>query len=322
MKLSFRELLSFSFYCILPVYVCCDLGNQGRNNAVDASHCSIDSQSVDRPKPLFIGDGYEVLEILPHDSQAFTQGLTFFDNKLYEGTGLYDGASELRLLSKIDPSKILRRSKPLANHLFGEGIAFFHDENGRSCIIQLTWKAKLGFIYDAETFEMLKQFSFQTGTGEGWGITYNDQSKEFVVSDGSDFLYFLDRDTLQVKRRIQVTLDRARVDPRRLMRYERMWYLNELEFVRHSSRSCKPFFMNNNGKLSDIILANVWYEDVLLAINAQTGEVMRIFDFSKLYQSREPSADVFNGVSISEEPGVFYVTGKFWPNVYKVRLIN
>jgi len=163
---------------------------------------------------------------------------------------------------------------------------------------------------------VLKEFYFDTGTGEGWGITYNSISKEFIVSDGSDNIYFWDRDTLQEKRRIKVTFDATKTS------HGSIWYLNELEFVPHSS--CNPFLNNddNNNETVDIILANVWFQDVLLAINTQTGKILRIFDFSKLYQNRDPSADVFNGISISEEEGVYYVTGKMWPYMYKVRLVR
>ena len=45
-----------------------------------------------------LGIGYEVVAVYPHDNQAFTQGLVFYQGYLYESTGIR-GQSSLR---KVD----------------------------------------------------------------------------------------------------------------------------------------------------------------------------------------------------------------------------
>ena len=251
---------------------------------------------------------------------AKRQGLTFYDDKLYEGTGLYGGESEIRHISTSNPAQTVRKSRALADHLFGEGITYFKNGDGRDCIIQLTWRAKAGFLYDSHTFELLKEFRFQTGTGEGWGITYDSKSQEFIVSDGSNYLYFWDRDTLKVKRRISVHLDQTKIDSKeRNHGLLRISNINELEYVEYST--CNSLFQGDlRNEKNGIILANVWYQDILLAIHPHSGKVLKIYDLSELYVERDPSADCLNGISISSEEGVFYVTGKLWPHMYKIRL--
>lgn len=240
------------------------------------------------------GEHYVVLEVLPHDQEAFTQGLTFWEGNLYEGTGMY-GASWLR---HVDPlsGKVLKQHS-LGDKFFGEGIAHFVDEDGESCLIQLTWKEKYGFIYRIKDFELIREFTYNTTTGEGWGITYDSVDKEFVVSDGSSTLLFWDRDSLEEKRSITVQWKRndGQTVPVR--------YINELEW--------------DNGS----ILANVWYQNVLLRLSPLSGQIEQVFDFSSLYTNRTTKADCFNGVALTETRGQLYVTGKWWPHMYRVKLL-
>ena len=126
--------------------------------------------------PVF---GYKVIKIFPHDPEAFTQGLVFHQGVLYEGTGL-PGKSSLR---KVDPEtgRILKLIR-LPDQLFGEGITLWEDK-----IIQLTWKSKIGLVYDRDTFRLLKKFHYFS---EGWGITQD--GKQLIMSNGTSFLYFWD----------------------------------------------------------------------------------------------------------------------------------
>ena len=266
----------------------------------------------DAVEAIYVGDAYDVLATSPHDPSAFTQGLTYFGGKLYEGTGL-NGKSELRDLElgvgEGVTGSVLRSTK-LDEKYFGEGIAHYHDANGNERIIQITWQEQTGFIYDAKTFEVLKEFRYETKTNEGWGITYDDARREFIVSDGSDFLFFWDRDTLEEKRRVQVTLrnlvsnndddddDEPEISTRPVQQ------INELEMV--------------NG----LVFANVWYQNVLIAIDPVDGQVVRVYDFTKLYTKRSPEADCFNGISVTDKTDEVLVTGKNWPNMYRIRLLR
>src|SRR5205085_2849972 len=137
-------------------------------------------------------DDYEIVNSYPHDPQAFLQGLVWYDNGFYESTGL-EGRSTLRRVQF--PSGKVVKSVSLAPDLFGEGLALAGDR-----LVQLTWKAHRGFVYDRESFKPLREFRYDT---EGWGITYDGH--QFVMSDGSSTLTFLDPESFQPVRRLNVT---------------------------------------------------------------------------------------------------------------------
>lgn len=264
---------------------------------------------------LLLGDHYEVIDEMDHDPSAFTQGLTWFDGRLFEGTGLY-GRSELR---QLDPNNgNVLNSISLESRFFGEGIAYYKDADGNGRIIQITWREQQGYIYDADalnedgtnSFPLVRQFTYTTTTTEGWGITYWEETQQFVVSDGSHFLHFWDRDTLEWNRTMAVRMPvdnggRGTTELRALQR------LNELEWFHDTTA---------NSDVGPWILANVWYQDTIVAIDPTTGIVMRVYDFSDLYKPRASGSDVFNGISATDDPRVFYVTGKLWPKMFIVRL--
>lgn len=142
-------------------------------------------RGVSNNEAVYEFNDFTWLNSIPHNRTSFTQGLSFYEGILYEGTGLFGESN----IFQIDPrnGNILKQSlNPLPLELFGEGIAHFHGK-----LIQLTWKNNLGFIYNASTLEVLfDSFEFDTSTGEGWGITYDPINNEFIVSDGSHHLHF------------------------------------------------------------------------------------------------------------------------------------
>lgn len=237
---------------------------------------------------LHDGIKYEVVEKIPHDHEAFLQGLTYADGTLWESNGLF-GQSSVRILDP-DTGKVLKSVK-MPDEVFGEGMTYL---NGK--LYQITWKSHRGFIYNATTLDLIKEFKFLTTRNEGWGITWDPCAEEFVVTDGSANLHFWDKDTLQEERKVQV----KRRDGRDAKN------LNEIEWYR--------------GK----ILANVWYEDVLLVIDPVTGTVDKEYDFSTIFPMQERTelqSDVFNGISVSADPDILYVSGKKWDRMFKVRLL-
>jgi hypothetical protein len=151
--------------------------------------------------------GYRVVASYPHDPSAFTQGLIFIDGKLYESTGNY-GRSTLRRVD-LETGRVEQDIR-LAPNLFGEGLM---DWRGR--LVQLTWRERLGIIYDAKTFERLETFQYP---GEGWGLTHDGQ--HWIMSDGTDELRFLDPETRNVVRRLKVRAGKRPVHR-----------LNELEYI-------------------------------------------------------------------------------------------
>lgn len=134
---------------------------------------------------------YEVVNVYPHDRNAFTQGLVFENGVLYESTGLY-GHSTIRRV-ELETGKILQLHT-LPNQFFGEGITIFDDR-----IIQLTWQSNKCFVYDRHSFDLLQEFYYST---EGWGITHN--GSQLIMSDGTATLYFLDPETFDKTGQVEV----------------------------------------------------------------------------------------------------------------------
>ena len=151
--------------------------------------------------------GYEVVNVYPHDRNAFTQGLLFRDGVLYESTGL-KGRSSLRKV-QLETGKVLQQIN-VEPRYFAEGLT-----DWGSRLVQLTWDTNVGFIYDITSFKRLQTFNY---TGEGWGLARDD--KQLIMSDGTATLRYLDPKTLAVTRQTQVTDGGVPVRD-----------LNELEFV-------------------------------------------------------------------------------------------
>ena len=225
---------------------------------------------------------YEIIKTYPHDPNAFTQGLLIYDGILYEGTGL-KGRSSLRKVD-METGKVLEEHK-LPDIHFGEGIA----TDGRR-IVQLSWQTHKGFVYDRDTFKLIKEFSYPT---EGWGITYD--GRDFIMSDGSATLYYLDPETFKEIGRLEVYDDKGPVVR-----------LNELEYVKGE------------------IFANVWGEDRVARIDAGTGRVTGWIDLSGLLgdADRKTRVDVLNGIACDSETGKFYVTGKLWPELFEIKITS
>src|ERR1051325_858318 len=161
---------------------------QCRTGANDDQPAKPPSSSANGPVPKY---GYQIVNIWPHDSNAFTQGLILADGKLLESTG-QEGRSSLRSV-ELETGKVLKKVD-IPEPYFAEGIALL---NGK--IYQLTWQHQLGFIYDAQSFERVGQFKY---TSEGWGLATD--GKSLILSDGSNRLTFLDPSDFHVVKTITV----------------------------------------------------------------------------------------------------------------------
>lgn len=239
----------------------------------------LDRSSITAKETAEVCD-YEVVETYPHDPQAFTQGLIFDRGELYESTGLH-GESSLRKVD-LETGKVLEISE-LDDRYFGEGMTLWQDK-----LIQLTWVSKTGFVYDKETFEQIDTFTYPT---QGWGLTHDN--KELILSDGSNILYFLNPDTFESVRQIEVTESDRPVDK-----------LNELEFV--------------NGE----ILANVWMSDRIARIDPETGEVKGWIDLTGIFEPETANKQdaVLNGIAYDEKEDRLFVTGKLWSKLFEIDL--
>lgn len=223
--------------------------------------------------------GYTVVHTYPHDRDAFTQGLQVHDGAFYEGTGL-NGRSSIRKV-KIDTGEVLQK-RDVPAEFFGEGITVRGNE-----LFQLTWQSGVALVYDRATFVPKRQFKY---SGEGWGLTQDKTA--LIMSDGSEFLRFLDPATFAEKRRVRVTVAGAPLKN-----------LNELEYVKGE------------------VFANVWQTDYVARIDPATGNVNGYIDFRGLLTSREREAtDVLNGIAYDEATDRLFITGKLWPRVFEVRV--
>jgi len=172
----------------------------------------------------------------------------------------------------------------LSDEFFGEGITVYGDN-----IIQLTFRSNVGFVYDKNSFELLQQFNYQT---EGWGITHN--GKHLIMSDGTPMLYFLDPETFALNHKIMVSEQDAPV-----------WGLNELEYVVGQ------------------IYANIWPTKRIARIVPETGRVIGWIDMTGLLtgQDHNEPVDVLNGIAYDPANKRLFVTGKFWPKLFEIKLI-
>src|SRR5262245_23915026 len=225
--------------------------------------------------------GYEVVHEYPHDAEAFTQGLIVRDGFLYESTGL-EGMSSLRKV-EIETGRVVKR-RDLERQYFAEGLTDWGNQ-----LVQLTYTSKVGFVYDLATFEPRGTFEYM---GQGWGLTHDGQ--RLIMSDGNHDgeLRFLDPVTRREQGRLQVR-DRGRP----------VEDLNELEFVKGQ------------------IYANVWHTDRIAVIRPDTGDVTAWIDLAGLRPASVRNSEaVLNGIAYDAARDRLFVTGKWWPRLYEIRV--
>jgi glutamine cyclotransferase len=226
--------------------------------------------------------GYQIVNSYPHDPEAFTQGLIFDNGFLYESTGKR-GKSTLRKV-ELETGNVLQKYS-LPNRYFGEGLTLWQGK-----LIQLTWQGRIGFVYDKRTLNPLYKFFY---TMEGWGITHN--GRHLIMSDGTSNLYFLNPENFQLIKSIQVYDNAVPIAN-----------LNELEYVK------------------DEIYANIWLTDYIARISPETGQVLGWINLETLLSQEKhiPSTDVLNGIAYDENQDRLFVTGKYWPNLFEIKLIT
>ena len=223
---------------------------------------------------------YEVVNVLPHDPAAFTQGLVFLDGKLLESTGLY-GQSTLRKVD-LKTGRVLKHRKVPAKY-FAEGLAVLGDK-----VFQLTWQNHRGFVYDLASFRLEKEFAYE---GEGWGLTADGHW--LILSDGTDHIRFLDPVTFEVKRMIRVQFQGRPVDR-----------LNGLEYIK--------------GEIFANIWGTDYVVRIDPATGRVVGVID--FAGLLASQDRNTDTDVLNGIAYDAAKDRLFVTGKRWPKLFEVRL--
>ncbi|MBN1387808.1 MAG: glutaminyl-peptide cyclotransferase [Bacteroidales bacterium] len=225
---------------------------------------------------------YRVINMYPHDINAYTQGLVYHDGYLYESTG-GEGKSTLRKV-EIETGKIMKIHN-LESKFFGEGLVLY---DGR--LFQLTWRNNVGFVYDIQSFEEIKRVHYTT---QGWGLTSND--RELIMSDGTNKLYFLEPEYFTVVSSIEVYDDKSHV-----------WQLNELEYI--------------NGEIwaniytTDRIARIDPSTGKVLAYIDLTGILPD--------EDRHPELAELNGIAWDEDNDRLFITGKNWPRLFEIELVK
>jgi len=225
--------------------------------------------------------GYQVVHAYPHDPNAFTEGLEYRAGFLYESTGI-KGQSWLRR-EKLETGQVLQQIDIDAQY-FGEGITILNQE-----ISQLTWQTEIGFVYDQSNLRVKRTFNYP---GEGWALTNDGQN--IYMDDGTAQIRVWDPLTLQEKRRITV---RDHGKP--------VTNLNELEWVRGE------------------IYANIWEKDVIARISPTDGRVLGWIDLTGILPSSDRTGreDVLNGIAYDVLGNRLFVTGKYWPKLFEIKLV-
>ncbi len=231
-----------------------------------------------RDIPIF---SVKVVNVYPHDTEAFTQGLVYEDGSLFEGTGQL-GSSSLRRV-KLETGEVLQKEE-LGDQYFGEGVTIVGDR-----ILQLTWTSRTGFVYDKHTLKPTGHFTYLT---EGWGLTYD--GNRLIMSDGSSNLQFLDSHTYEYKGFITVRAGDVPVQR-----------LNELEYV--------------DGEIYANIWPGTRIARIDPSSGAVVGwiEVPALLgpdDYGD-------TIDVLNGIAWDSVGKRLFLTGKLWPKLFEVEIV-
>jgi glutamine cyclotransferase len=249
----------------------------------------------DEPEPPPDNDtipvlGYSHVNSYPHDTNSFTEGLLISNDTLFESSGSPSFLPQTRSVfgpvdmatGKIDVKVELDKEK-----YFGEGIAYLEGK-----FYQLTYKNRIGFIYDAHSYEIIGQFSFLSN--EGWGLTTDGES--LIMSDGTHRLTYIDPETFLIAKILTVTEKGSPIS-----------HLNELEYIQGH------------------IFANVWLSNTIVRIDPSSGEVTGRLELAVLMNEAEsiyPGSMEMNGIAWDPVTGNIFITGKCWPKIYEISLMD
>lgn len=249
-------------------------------DGIAEDYASITTVSSIKPK-LY---SYKILETYPHDMTAYTQGLEFVGDDLYESTGRYKMSS----LRKVDlkTGEVLQKTD-LAPNFFGEGLTVMGDN-----IYQLTWKENVGFVYNKETLKKTGQFTYGNSK-EGWGLC-NDGTVIYK-SDGSEKIWTLDATNQAEQSHIEVYTNTSKIDT-----------INELEWV------------------EDRIYANIYQKDAIAIVDPNNGAVEGVINLKGLKDkvTQHAKLDVLNGIAYKGEKNILYITGKNWDKLFKIEVFE
>lgn len=228
---------------------------------------------------------YVIKNEYTHERTAFTQGLFFDGDTMYESTGIY-GESTMRIVD-LESGEVKQRIV-LPEKYFGEGATILNDK-----IYQLTWKEGKCFVYNRD-LEKLDEFEYDT---EGWGLTTD--GTHLIMSDGGSKLIYRDPEDFSIVKKVFVKFGNQKVSSINDI------CLNELEYC--------------NGR----VYANHYRTDYIYEIDAESGQIKSRIDLSGLWPIAErptkPQPGLLNGIAITDDERIF-VTGKYCPTMFEIEL--
>jgi glutamine cyclotransferase len=234
---------------------------------------------------------YTIVNTYPHDIQAYTQGLEFYRDTLYEGTGNGSGPSGNKGISSLRKTNYktgeIFKKIELSEQYFGEGITILNNK-----VYQLTWLNNEGYVYNADTFKKEKTLPYYKKM-EGWGLT--SDGKSLYMTDSSETIHILNPETFVETGSINVYSLSNKVKA-----------VNELEWI--------------DGK----IYGNVYQKDAIAVINPNTGAVEGILNLADLKTkiSQLPDTDVLNGIAYNPKTKTIFVTGKNWDKMFEIKITH
>lgn len=232
---------------------------------------------------------YTILNTYPHDIKAYTQGLEFYRDTLYEGTGNGSGPSGNKGVSSLrkinyKTGEVYRKIE-LADAIFGEGITILNNK-----VYQLTWLNNEGYVYNADTFKKEKTLPYYKKM-DGWGLT-ND-GKYLYMTDGSETIHVLNPENFK-----------------------------ELDYVNVYSLATKVKSVNELEWIEGKIYGNVYQKDAIAVINPKNGAVEGILNLADLKTkiTQLPDTDVLNGIAYNPKTKTIFVTGKNWDKMFEIKV--
>jgi len=229
---------------------------------------------------------YEVVKIYTHDTSAYTQGLEWYGETLFESTGNY-GKS---VLHKLDANmQGIGKKINLSKELFGEGVTIFKDK-----IYQLTWKEHKVLVYDANTLQKEKELYWQY---EGWGITHNDSA--LIISTGGSDIYVVDPNTFAIQKIIGVYNNYGYVSD-----------INELEYVDGK------IYANLYGQ-NEVVVIEPATGQIVNSINFSNLLAQANVKYNP---TTIDIGYVLNGIAYQPKSKTFFLTGKCWPVMVEIKI--
>lgn len=245
----------------------------------DNNNSDTQSSSSAIPTPAILS--YTVLNVHPHDTNSFTEGLIWLNGAFLESTG----EKKTSYLLKVNPETGKPEKKyKLDDSYFGEGIAVLNNK-----IYQLTYQEHKVFVYDMNFNKLPQEFEWPY---EGWGMTTD--GKSLIIDTGGSNLYFVNPETFKIERTLGVINNNGYVSN-----------INELEYV-------EGYLYANIWQTNYIIKINA--QSGLVEAKADLTDILK-----NTHPEFNTETNVLNGIAYNAEKKIFYVTGKNWPSLFEIK---